>query len=1653
MKKYLSLKVVRKVTFLLVSALVGLCGCDRAEPKSAPKSAQEQEIDNLQAALDAAAQTPKAPVATVVVTNVVTVTNTVTVQQQSAAAAKDDDDESRAEEAKKKREPGIEEFRGNIDRLRIVFSHRPDLSVLNEYVKISPPVDSLTQSVLWDGCVDFKGDFKPRTKYTVTVRAGCPMLDGRKLAQEFRRTFTTGDYRPNVEFAANGRYLPSSGRRAVAVKTMNVTNLFCEIRSVPTKNIVQLLAREEGCYQSFYGTGDSNNTRELADEPVEKKIHLKTKPNECGTTIIPMQDGKVANGVYLVGVNAERKPAQNWNATWRLVCVTDIGLSVRTIGNTVNVWATSLTTGQPLSAVRLSVYGANGILQSEGLTDAEGWCCCECAKDGSAFAVVAEKADVSDTTFLALRKHPVEDPVPTYERRALLKNDACEAFVWSDRGIYRHGETVLVQALVRNGRGNAPKPFPVEMRLLDSEGRVVKSVTQVTDGFGTVTRTDFSIPEESPSGSWSIQACTPGRDGIVLGEREFKVEEFVPPQIRVKATPPAEGTRATSNIVFTVKGEHLFGGPAAGLPAEGSYMFEDAPFKPRGWDAFRFGDENRSLSANFMKLDQKRLDAKGETSFEAAFPATQHPRAAVKLTVQGCVFEGGGRPAAARASTVLHAYPYYIGVALPQSLRVAKTPRMCRVVVVKPDGTPMRGVRHLVARFEQVETVYSLKWDENANSGEWRSDTVRHPLGEEVKIEIAENGMGQLPVPVSVGGDFAMTIREESTDVSFGASYWVGGSSDDAVRAPLENPSRVVLSTDKDVYYPGERPRLTIKAPFAGAAWLTVMRGEMLYSQVIHLDKPTSEIELEPVKATWAPGVDVALSIVQAVKPGTRQVANRALGYLPIACATRESTLDVSVKATAVCAPTGGSTVTVDVDARAGETLGERAVVTVVDEGINLLTDEETPDPAGWFGETREILSKLFDVYNRILPILEGGVRRAGVKTGGGADGDLFLRVSPVPSRRYKPLSLWKLDVPLTNGQARVALDLPEFVGEVRVTAVAYNKRGTGAGSVQVKVSPNLVMQPDAPRFAAPGDTFLATITLSNRSGKDGTATYDLLVGGSLELKMPVHGEIKLAKDANETLTLPVHATSMPGQGSLVFVAEGLGEKHRAEIELPVRPAASWMKTATTVCLKPGEKRVFPNTAALLPETARRTVRASGSPVAELAAALEYLVGYPYGCLEQTTSRVFPFVTAGGILNTLPIAETTVAEDAKSLVATGIRRVCAMVRANNFTMWPDSTQEPWELSTSLWAAHFLVEAQANGFDVPKGPLNHVKGLVRAWAMSTNATVSVYACQVLALAGTPDRDRQLHWFDHRSALRSLDVCRLARAFKRSGDAVRAKTLLESVVGEPADVVSAAFEVLARLDVEPTDPRLESLAVYLIKARDDTYGHWGTTTANAHVLLALGSYYRARVPSIGVPDIYLSVEGGDERRVSPKRAERLVGGGDVSVVNRGTGDSFVSVSTLALPNVVGRPSEAKGIAVSRRFLRTDGSTAAPDSFVRGEMLIVEVTLSAPQKTTYSDLVLEELLPACFEPDQTPLASDAYPFISKEVHKWLLRREVRDDRVLGFSRRFNLDAGASVKFVYPVRVVGAGDYILPGSSVEAMYDPALRARGTTGRVKVAK
>ena len=1544
--------------------------------------------------------------------------------------------------------------------LRVCLSLRPDMDAARHYVSVEPMAEGgLTvayeedkRKVLASTCdhpqfLVVTGDFAHRTNVTLRIRHGLPPRQAaggaEAMAEDFVYTFRRKDCDPYVKFAAPGRYLPPGGARAISLESVNVAKIKASICRVEPRNVVQLLAREEGAYQRYRwsNTVDDEETAELAGEAEDSTLECRNPLNEKETLQLPvrMNDGKATNGVYLVSVLSGDTPRRDY--VWedkdkhklnplrcRLVCLSDLGLSVRKCGRDgLGVWVTSLMKGVPVGGVGVEVYSSAGVLVMAGETDSKGWCRPARKDKGEPFAVVARSRD--DMTFMALRDSmEVDESHPDGVRAPYLGASELCAFCWTDRGIYRHGERIMLHALVRNGARRAPRPAPISLELLNPKGNVYSAVTLVTDDEGALFCDKFAVPDEQPSGKWTLRAKLPGEKGRVIGSREIKIEEFAPPQIRVSVDARESG--GPTNFGFTVSAEHLFGGPGNGLLCEGAVVFEDAPFAPPKWKGWSFGNEDLGLKPNYRSPGKGRLDIDGRISFDAPLLAeTGLPKAAVRATAQGVVFEDGGRPATARKSVVTHFYPFYIGSTAAGWMKLERgAPLRVGVACVSPDGLRLGEPRRLSAQLERVDTVYSYR-ERGDGWHSWDCDRVRSLVASNITLTTATDANSELEIPADKAGDYVLTIRDTGSNVSYSRSFYLSDWSDDAVRAPLSDPTEVSIATDKPVYRAGESPRLTVKSPFAGHALLTVMRDSEVYTEVIELPSATSEVVLRPVRADYAPNLDVSISVVQSVGANSRHLAVRAHGQATVMIRPEENEVPVSLKA-AVSSKPPCQAVDVEIEAPNASV----AVVTVVDEAINILTGESAPDPVGWFSTARCAEHPLYDLYGRILPVLgEGGTRVSGVKTGGGAGAEMLGRVSPVATRRFKPLALWTGRVPVVDGKGHAVVKLPEFVGELRVTAVAYSATASGAASLQLKVAPMLVAMPDAPRFVAPGDLFEATLPIHNRSGEAAKFGWSVSTNGAPAADMPL---VALEKDGHTNIVVSLKAPSEPGELTIDYHVRGMGEVHDQTILLPVRPAVAWVETTGVERLK-GE----PNVVCRLPSVKNKNglerywEREWDSPIGEYEPALRWLAEYPHGCLEQTTSRMFPLICAGGLLN-------TVVTNGPGVVAAGVSRVESMIRRTDFVMWPDCNYAPWDGEVSLYAAHFLVEAERCGQRLEPSAKQSVMGFLRKWAVSTNSAVSAYACHTLALAGAPDRDRMLQLYDEADGLSLLSRARLARSFALAHNMERAKRLLGNAAS-PASVKEASFALVALLDIDDADERVLPLVEYLCAMRDKAKLSWGTTCENAHALVALGEYFRHR---------------------PPKRGER-----------------FVTWRRLVLPDIRDVRDESSGMSVTRRFYGPDGEPADLGSLRCGELLVVELSIASDDTRELNDLVVEDLFAGAFEPVHGALPAEviskiggrdgARPSQGDEIGRdgrvaprrdpggvvevpastWVMRSDARDDRMLVFSKKFTLEKGHEAKFRYQVRVVSAGEFVLPGPSVEGMYHPALHARRVPGRIVV--
>ncbi len=1503
--------------------------------------------------------------------------------------------------------------------LRVVLSERPDMNGIRRHVNVEPLNEGFV-GVSYEanynrakGCYEpslvVTGDFAHNTNVTLRVRRGLslygkganPQAEG-SLAQDFIYTFRRKDLRPHVSFAADGRYLPPCGERTIGVESVNIASVRTEVRRVEPRNVVQMLAREEDIYEHYHGRGgDSRDTIELSGEVTTHRVSCVNKLNKKETAwmSVAADDGGPKNGIFLMAIGegghdfckeSHHYWCQNCNAPkYRLVCVSDLGLSVRTNANGLGVWVTSLTNGRPVPKAKVEVFSSANVKVLEGLTDANGWCVPAWVQKGQPFAVIVTAADGTDRTFLAIRdRMRIDETYGDGRRPVFLMAKECTGFAWTERGIYRHDEKIFFHLILRDGEMNAPKPFPVTLQLVNPKGNVFVEKTALPDRLGALAYEGFSVPADQPSGKWRIRAKLPGRDGAVLAEREVKIEEFAPPQIRVKVK-ACEGVHPT-NFAFAVSAEHLFGGPAATLACEGAVVFEDVAFAPEAWKGYHFGNDDLGLKPCFRELGEETLDAAGKVRFTAPIWADSgRPKAMVRATGQGIVFEDGGRPATSRASALLHYYPYYIGSTLTGWVRRPEngTPKVALACVTQ-DGKRVGTSKKLTLKLERIDSVYSYRRGENGWNT-WDCERIRSLAADDIEFETRTDADTEVALPVSECGDYVLTVSDSATGVSYARTFYLSAWGDETVRAPLANPTEVTLRPDKAAYRVGEAPRLVIKSPFTGFAMLSVLREKERYTEILKLTNATSEVVLRPVSREDAPNLDVYISVVQSVMENAKHLAVRAHGQTTVRVKPAEYEMPVKVTTKVIG--------TREVRAAVAAPGAASVVVTLVDEGINLLTGEPTPDPINAFARVRTAEHPLFDLYGKILPVDGAALKANGIKTGGDCGAEMLGRVSPVGTRRFKPLARWQV-VPVKDGRAEALFTLPEFVGEVRVTAVAYSSRATGAASAQQKITPRLVAQPDAPRFVAPDDRFDVTLPLHNRSGAAG------------EVKAKINDQtfrFMLTKDASTNLIVRLIAPSAPGDFSIVYVAEGFGERHEQTIALPVRPAVAWVETAGVEAADAKSSHHQKKEGMSTNSYERYSERIFDSPLGEYEAALRWLAEYRHGCLEQTCSRVFPLIAAGGILN----AVVTNAPDA---VAVGVRRVESMIRERDFVMWPDCGEAPWNREVSLYAAHFLVAAEKSGARVNAVAKRQVMKFLNKWVDGKDANVSAYAALVLAIAGEPEKDRMFRLYDDRAKLSALARSRLALAFAVADDLPRARTLLADV-HEPQSIKEAAFVAMARTAVDPKDAKILPLLMWLNAKRDRAKNSWGTTEENAHALLAMGAYYQANPPK--------------------------------------KGEKFVAWRKLTLPKLGEVKDESNGIFIERTFRTVDAKLANLAGLRCGQLLIAELTVTSAVSRVMNDLVIEDLFAGAFDSVHRELDPEAVSVASSVpvIDDWVMRMDARDDRMLIFSKKFKLEAGHAARIFYPVRVVSAGEFVLPGASVEGMYDPALHALRAPGRVVV--
>ncbi len=1306
---------------------------------------------------------------------------------------------------------------------------------------------------------------------------------------------------------------------------------------------------------------------------------------------------------------------------------------------------------------------------------------------------------VADMAYLKLDSNLAADSAFDTGGREYLKA-GYEAFCFMPRGIFRPGESVDFKVLVRDAQLKAPQPFPVAWAVTSSTGRTVGRGTAMLSGDGGAA---FNLPlvPSAPTGKYLMSVTLPGQKKT-LGFCQFAVEDFAPPRIEVKLSAEAPFVVGEDGTSVNVDVKYLFGAPAGGAPWESRLRIVPHYFSHPDWRAFTFPSGTISAPSGDVE-NSGNLDEKGQASISVS-PDSEWKGSALSMSLTVRVREDGGRWVARNITIPYYKNPVLLGYEMPRQEPQAGTPYSIRVAAVSPDGKAS-GLKSVTAVAEIIQDYY-------VRSDRGYTRTTKYTPVSTVSVPLTD-GAGVFTFTPPKRAEYRIRVFEPGSDAKTAMttqlSVWSGLAASDDGGSPLID--RVMLSWDKQKYAVGETANLKVRSPFPGKL-LIVLEGEKeVYRQVVPMKGAETTVRV-PVLNSMLPNAYVSAWVIRPVRENETWGAHRAFGVIPLTVDRSASKVGITLTAPEKTLPKGEMPVSLALKDASGKPVRGEVALAFVDEGLLSLTNFATPDPFSFFTAKRGMQGMVYDLYDNLMPLSTKKPLSLHPAGGEGGDGSLL---SPMNRKLELLSIFLGTVTTDAEGKAAVTLTLPEYSGKGRLMAVAVTDAGVGSASSQIRVARDVTVEATVPRMVAPGDLFTAPVLVFGDGEKSRKAKITFTTEGPLSVEGVKEFQVSLdAKTPKVAISLPVKAGSAADMGALRIITkiEGTSDApFEQRLEIPVRPPFPRLTKSGGGVVRAGESATIDVGGGFFAGTQKVTLSFSDAPSVSLVKALSFLGSYPYGCLEQTTSSAWPYLAVPQMLKSLD-PEKAQDTEFKMALDFAVRRILAMQRPDGgFNYWPGASRSDNAYAWgSVYAAHFLTEAKSSGL-VPPDALKAALGWLRSylagslpekgdWQIMDALSAKAYIAYVLTLNG----DAPLGWMqflkDQGKFLSPSARIFLAGAYAvATGKSAPLRELGTNALPEfgytgwslESTPRNEALRLLMWASVDPFAAETAELAKRVME--DGNKNRWRSTQENALAVLALGRYaektatksknYEATLS--GQTQIAAFTHGKNpvftRKDLTPAAPAAP---GPLTVKVTGEGATYYAWTTSGVPVKAPEPF-SEGLFVGRRWILPDGKVidfmefdkdGKPATAARNLKIPqgakVTVVLYVQPKASMNSLVLADIVPGGFEIDNPNLVPDgdsnsaaAGTLIDPKTKKPIpapkvfgnayslnssmeSRTEMRDDRLLLFVNQLPARSGV---FIYTLRAVSKGTFVLPPVSAEAMYEPEVRALTAPGTVTV--
>jgi uncharacterized protein YfaS (alpha-2-macroglobulin family) len=1532
----------------------------------------------------------------------------------------------------------------------------------------------------------------------VEVFQGIESQYGKKMDSNYNEKITFDQIKPAVRFIKNGTILPSSNNLKLNFEAVNLSAVDVKVYKIYKNNILQFLQ-----YNELNG---SQNLKKVAQPVAKTTLKLNesalVNPSKWNTfaldlsKIITPEPGAIyrvefvykkkyslykcesseenenegdeeevdENDVNYSGNSYDdyyyddyewresQDPCTNsyyYNARIATnILATDLGVIAKRGENKSYVFAVNnIVTTEPVSNARVDLYTYQQQKITTGVTSSEGIASFQLDK----FAYFAIVTLGDQSTYVKL-DDGLSLSVSNFDVAGETLQKGLKGFIYGERGVWRPGDNLYLSFILNDVSNKLPKSHPIKFRLNDPNGKTTYQTIQKTN---ELNHYSFVVPTsaDAPTGNWEAMISVGGAKFY----KSIKIETIKPNRLKIKNNFSRKTLSSsypnTSNLEVT----WLHGAIAKNLNVEMQAKFSQQTTTFKGYEKFTFDDLVRQFSTEEINVFSGKLNENGKASVNIEPKLQGQAPGMLRASFITKVYEEGGDFSTDVISTTYSPYKTYVGIKSPEpnkyGMLETRTNNRFEIVTVDENGRP-KSVRNLEVKVFKVE--WRWWWDASTdNLSNYNSSNATTAYKTYI-VNTDANGKGyiQFSLTDEEWGRYLIRVSDNpdghatALTVNIDWPIWSGKTRNrDASTANM-----LVFSTDKKNYAVGEKAQISFPSSEGGRALISIENGSKVVQTIwAKTQKGETKVEI-PITAAMAPNVYFNITLLQPHASTKNDSPIRMYGIVPIEVVDKNTILAPTLSMPDVLKPEQTFTVKV------GEKTGKEMTYTiaVVDEGLLDLTRFKTPNAWDSFYVREALGVKTWDVYDDVIGAYGGKINQI-FSIGG--DQDLGGGKAK-KANRFKPVVLYYGPFKLEKGQTKShQLKLPKYIGSVRTMVVAGDANTSAYGSVEkaTPVKSPLMVLASLPRKISPSEKVTIPVTIFATENNIKNVTIQLKTSNGLKVMGSATQSLTFAQPDEKMAYFNLVVGSATGIAKVQVIATSGKEKSVYDVEIDMTNPNPVTNTFTDIILPPNSTKTISWKTFGVSGSNKARLEVSSMPTMNLNGRLQFLIQYPHGCVEQTTSSVFPQL----FLNDVVDLDATRKGIIQKNITAGITRLGSFQLSNGgLSYWQGNTiADDWGTS---YAGHFLIEAEKKGYVLPinfkSKWVSYQQKEAKQWRFEPkygNDLAQAYRLYTLALAENADLS-SMNRLRETKGISNESKLRLAAAYVLAGQKSAGQNLLlsTSIDNESSNYnyyyygSSERNRAMALETMLLLGQKQKAFAMATKLAKEMSNNQWMSTQTTAYCLYSMSKFAISNGPK-GI-NLQFSKNGKGETISTQKTiADRslVVQSGANSVVLKNIKNNTVYVRVLntgILP--IGQENAIQSdVSAAIVFKNRKGGVINVFKISQGTEFIAEVTIRNQRNESVQNVALSQILPSGFEIVNTRFTD--YGDATNNIADYI---DIRDDRTNFY---FGMKAGETKVFRILLNASYLGNYYLPGLQCEAMYDNTFLARTKGFWVEVVK